>query len=254
MSRITNSKIGFKYFPGFSILFDNPGKKTLCPFGNGGNILKMNCLLEEEARLDLYAKLHLGLRKIKTLEDLRRKYLFFELPQSSLHVTVWDGLNHENKRSIDMNYWNDVETFLLGIPYSLLDDCKFTEIPKNSPVFETDMEITFVFDKLAVWGDSVLVAQLKPSDNKSLSTSNKIEAQREKLYKRFQKKFGLSDWFEFSPHIALGYFGNKETAQLFKLRSKHWNKIFKSYLIDSSITFESMAIYGFTDMENFFRV
>lgn len=251
---ITNPKIGFKHFPGFSLLFDNPGENSFFPLGSGGHFLKVNCPVGNDPSLKLYAGLQAGLEEIDRQENLRTKYLFFDLPSYSYHVTVWDGLNEENKGKVFSNYQLAIEDFLLGLPHSLLQSYPFTTIPKSSSLCQTSREITFQFDRLSVFGESALVAQLKPSEENSVNAHKEIATERVELYEQFKKELGLGDWTSFQPHVSLGYFGNKQTGKEFKSRQDHWTGRLKKKLVSLTITFQSISLYGFADMETFFKV
>ncbi|MDM8551506.1 DUF1868 domain-containing protein [Desulfobacterales bacterium HSG2] len=102
MFEITNSKIGFKCYAGFSLLFDNPNENNLATAGNDKNIKRLRCSVGESDS-ELYAGIKSGLEKIG-IKKLQNKYLFFQLPEYSYHVTVWDGLNEGNREKIFAAY------------------------------------------------------------------------------------------------------------------------------------------------------
>jgi len=79
MSLITNSKIGFTQYAGFSILFDNPGQDNLVPMWKGSSLQRINCSENDILNLKLYLSLKTALEKTG-LENSFTRYLFFELP------------------------------------------------------------------------------------------------------------------------------------------------------------------------------
>lgn len=98
------------------------------------------------------------------------------------------------------------------------------------------------------------MGQLRPFDRNSINTSEAIARERIELYERFGKEFGLSNWTNFQPHVSLGYFGNKQKAEDFKSRQDLWTEILREQLETLIISFSRISLYGFTDMQTFFKV
>jgi 2'-5' RNA ligase len=250
---ISNPKIGFKRYPGFSLLFDNPGEQHMLSIWEAGKLLKLNTAIDSGSESELYRHLRDGLGEIGLFTN-DNPYLFFVLPPSTYHVTVWDGFNEGNKQSAFPSYHQEIFEFFEGLPLSLMFDNPFSRSIKASPLLQKRWDIQFEFKKLSIWGNVSLVVQLKPSNPSSESQFAEIEAHRSELYRRFEKEFGLTRWYpEFSPHITLGYFGNEEGVKKAHLRVQEWNNSLLKIASDASIQFSSIGFYGFTDMVNFFR-
>lgn len=250
---ITNPKIGFKRYPGFSLLFDNPGESHFQNAWQGGKLLKLNTIIDTGSESQLYRRLRDGLAEIGLLTN-DNPYLFFVLPRPTYHVTVWDGLNEGNKGIVVSAYRQKLTEFLEGLPLSLLFDNPFRAGIEASPLVNRTWNIQFEFKKLSIWGNVSLVAQLKPSNSESVNQFVEIEARRKELYRSFEQEFGLTRWHEwYSPHITLGYFGNEEGAEKARLKVEEWNEDMLKFANGVSIQFSSISLYGFTDMANFFR-
>ena len=91
---------------------------------------------------------------------------------------------------------------------------------------------------------------LKPADQESERLLKEIENHREELYENFPIKIKHS---EYAPHVTLGYFANNESAQLVTPLVADWAKIFEEVARDLTITYDSISLYGFTDMITFFK-
>lgn len=254
MGETTNSKLlpdsRFKPFHGFSLIFDNPGKHSLFPVDD--HFWRIDCQVHTDPWLGLYSKLRTSVKKI-VLAAPRPSFSFSELPAYSYHVTVWDGLNEANKERVFKRFQADLAHFLVGLPDTLRHSSEFTALSQSS-LLVNNLNITFQFEKLSVFGNSVLVARLKPADEDSQQVYNKIEKHRRELYKRFEREFGLSDWrSSYDPHISLGYFGNEESGETAASKKAHWTEKFKNAIGSEPIHFRSVSLYGFLDMKTFFK-
>ena len=89
MYKITNPKIGFKRFCGFSLLFDNPSK-SLSPVGCNRDLFKINLGFSNAPKKTIYKTLKTVMEEI-SFQISDQDNLIFNLPLSSFHVTVWDG-------------------------------------------------------------------------------------------------------------------------------------------------------------------
>lgn len=251
---ITNPKIGFARYPGFSLLFDNPGENNFQNVWQGGKLLKLNTDIDTGSNSQLYRRLRDGLAEIGLLTN-DNPYRFFVLPTPTYHLTVWDGLNEGNKGSVVPAYQKKINEFLEGLPLSLLFDNPFCAGIETSLLVSRSWNIQFEFKKLSVWGNVSLVAELKPSDPESVTQFLEIEARRKELYQKFEKEFGLTRWRRtYLPHITLGYFGNAESAEKAWLQLQEWNEDVFKLANGVSIEFSRISLYGFTDMVNFFRI
>lgn len=239
-------------YHGFSFLFDNPGDNNYHPLDCG--VIKIDCK-EDEKKTLLYAK------AFDTLSDLipefpNNGYLFCRVPLSSYHVTFWDGVTDSNIIKLE-NHSDIFKNYLMGFKKSLRETQPFHDL-LNSDLqnINSNVDIEFEFDQLDNWGDQVLVARLK-STNESASNLKELIQKRKGLTKKFITEYGnvfMDGYEKYSPHFTLGYFANKEYGKLFtKDLLNELGEIFKNKLINQTIKFSSIGLYGFTDMTTFFK-
>jgi hypothetical protein len=250
MDLITNPKIGFARYPGFSLLFDNPGN-NLSPWGS--HFQKINCDVANDPNLRFYKSLTECLDELGR-EELFATYRFFALPPFSYHVTVFDGLNQGNLddpgKHLEAEYQCPLEDFLVALPESLCGTNPFTPIVQASPLVQLAGNITFEFDKLSDWGSSVLVARLKTSQ----ASQEALRDIRRGLYERFDEFYPTPRTIRsYNPHVSLGYFGNDQRGTAAALRTDQWTNVFRRHMQNKTITFSSISLYGFTDMVTFFK-
>lgn len=255
MITITNSKVsGFEPqwapFRGFSLLFDNPDKSVS---SMERDWLKVDCPSDGNEYPQLYRGFVEFLNEIGR-HSLTNTYLFCHLPSSSYHVTAWDGLNDGNVQGVLASYRLKLGNFLKNLPGSLLADKEFTNEIYDSPLItSTNWSITFKFNKLAKWGNQVLVARLMPADQDSEREFKRIVDDRKALCVRFRERFKVKMRSSYSPHVTLGYFANEEHAELATPQIDRWTKLAKGKVGHQTITFSSISLYGFTDMVTFFK-
>lgn len=254
MITITQSKIaGFEPrwapFPGFSLLFDNPGAATT----RCGNLEKITCLPGPDGELELYYRLS------KTLDAIGRDalitaFLLCPLPPSSYHVTVWDGINVDNQAGLHQGLRSEWSEFLSTLPDSLHRPPRTMSVVTASSLFNDGFgEIAFRFHELTIWGDQVLAARLAPADEVSSRRLNTLSEARTALDTEAKRRLGVDTRPGYSPHVTLGYFANRECGLLAHDRLSEWADRFGEALANSSITFSSLDLYAFTDMISFYR-
>ena len=252
MITITQDKIfGFAPrwapFNGFSLLFDNPDN-GLSPLQQNSELMKLESV-PSHPTLALYQALVDARNSIDT-RLLTNTYLFCPLPPSSYHVTVWDGLNVRHFPDGNPSGTETWEGFVKNLLHTFDQNSKFTGWTSESPLVQhPDWNMTFQFDRLHNWG-SAMVILLKPADQKSAQILKEIEKLREALYENFPVKIS---YFEYTPHVTLGYFANNESAQLATPHVSDWARIFEETTRDLTITYRSISLYGFTDMITFFK-
>ncbi len=255
MITITNPKVaGFvprwAPFRGFSLLFDNPGSSLT----RSGDRLELNVDVLADPELAFYRRLRDSLESLD-LDLLIRTYLFCPLPPSSYHVTVWDGGNDGNLAQVFGSQRAKLEALLAGLPGSLSQPNELVEMAASSPlVREQRWKIGFQFDRLVNWGNSVIVARLRPADAMSTETLSELVEERRRLTSRFRDLFGIGPSETYSPHVSLGYFANREAAQFSVPCLEGWNGLFEERMQGITLLLSRVGVYGFTDMASFFRV
>lgn len=261
MIKITNNKIaGFAprwaEFRGLSLLFDNPfpDDDLGLSFDYIHASLRIRCSMYNP-RLRFYKALKAALDEIG-VDLLTNRYLFCPLPPESYHVTAWDGVNYDNIDKVHEDKRLEFESFLGCLPYSIDRNTEFTRKIRNSSLATATDRISFKFEKLTRW-TKVLVARLEPADEESNDAFKRIAKERLDLNKSFKKDFGVrTSYPDFSPHVSLGYFTNSKKAKLAGPRVNSWTKEFNKALKKAdypTISFESISLYGFTDMATFFK-
>ncbi len=253
MFSITNEKVaGFlprwAGFRGFSILFDNPGK---CLMPSGGH-LNLACDVDGDLALTFYQALRNALNCLNP-DLLTTAYLFCPLPPASYHVTVWDGGNDGNAAQVVGTERQTMERFLVGLPDTLTPAQEVTALARISPlVTRQDWNIPFEFDRLALWGNVVVVARLSPTEASQDAFQAFVEERRQ-LSAAFRQVYGIGPSENYVPHVSLGYFANREGAQMASPCLDNWNRVFAERMQGLTLTFQSAAVYGFTDMATFFK-
>ena len=252
MITITHDKIlGFTPlwapFNGFSLLFDNPDN-GFSPLQQNSALMKFDSVLSHPV-LELYQACVDALNTLDT-DLLTNTYLFCPLPSSSYHVTVWDGLNVRNLTDVpssEQQMWGD---FVRNLPNTFHENSEFIHWASASSLTQNlDWNITFRLDTFYQWGTGMGIL-LKPADQESERLLKEIENRREDLYNNFPVKIAHP---QYTPHVTLGYFANRESAQLTKPLIADWTKIFEEAVGDLTITYHSISLYGFTDMITFFK-
>jgi hypothetical protein len=249
---ITNEKVaGFApqwaEFRGFSILFDGPGN-CLRPHGE---LLDLTCDVGGDPKLGFFKSLRDALDRLNP-NLLTTTYSFCPLPSTSYHVTVWDGGNQENVTRMSDEQRPKLEDYLAALPEAAMRAHELTDMALASLlVLRRDWGVEFQFDGLMIWGDVVMVARLAPTDA-SQRAYERFVAERRGLNASFREKFGIGASEGYTPHVSLGYFANREGAQLAFPCLQEWNALFGERMRDLTLSFEHASLYGFTDMATFF--
>jgi hypothetical protein len=255
MIAITNPKVaGFvpcwAPFRGFSLLFDNPGRSL----ARAGDLLDLHCQVESDPELGFYRMLRDSLQRLD-LGLLTNTYLFCPLPPASYHVTVWDGGNDGNVARVFTSQRPELEVWLADLPRSLSKPNELIEMTVSSFLARREeWNLRFRFDRLVNWGNTVMVARLAPADEAASQALNELVEERRRLTARFQERFGIGPAESYTPHVSLGYFANREAAQLSVPCLEEWDRTFSEQMQDLTLSFSRISLYGFTDMATFFRL
>jgi len=253
MITVTNPKVAsfvpqWAAFRGFSILFDNPG--DCLQYSNGCDLLV--CDVDRDPALSFYRHVRDALAGLD-VRYLTHTYLFCPLPSTSYHVTVWDGANDGNVGRIAAPQREIIEQLLADVPAALREPHPLIQLVRLSPLVERqDWNLTFRFSRLSLVGDSVLVAELDPATPNDAERLHELIRGRRELSARVQPTYGFSPYQQYWPHVSLGYFANRELAQLAMSRVEQWNARFVKALDRQTVTFTHARVYGFNDMATFF--
>ena len=234
-------------YNGFSLLFDNPDR-GFSPLQENNQLMKLDSA-SSHPTLELY-QAFVDTLDLIDMNLLTNTYLFCPLPPSTYHVTVWDGLNVGNLTDVnpsEQERWTD---FVNKLPHTFHENSEFTGWASASLLTQNrDWNITFRYDTLHKWSSGMGIL-LKPADQESAQILKEIENCREDFYENFPVNIAHS---EYTPHVTLGYFANKESAQLTTPLIADWAKIFEEVVRDLTITYNTISLYGFTDMITFFK-
>ena len=250
MFSITNQKVaGFTprwaEFRGFSLLFHNPGD---CLQSHGPR-LDLACAVDSDPALGFYRSLRDGAAALDP-DLLTAAYGFCPLPSPSYHVTVWDGGNDANCAQVTGEQRPKLAAYLAGLPEGLAAANDITTLALASPlVHRPDWQIEFQFDRLSVWGG--LVARLAPTEA-SRERFQAFAEERRRLNAACAGAFGIKASDNYSPHVSLSYFANREGAHLASAHLPVWSAVFAERMQGQTLTFASAGLYGFTDMASFF--
>ena len=253
MLTVSNQKVaGFEPrwadFRGYSLLFDNPGDSLT----SSGALLALDNQVDTDPELGFYRALNNSIAGIGR-EMLIRSYLFCPLPPASYHVTVWDGGNDASVAGVTPAYRPQLEAQLKDLPSSLAQKNALTDTVLTSSLACHDVEVVFHFDRLLKWGNSVLVAALKPSEETRVQLERLVQL-REGLSLEFLDRFALRGSLRYSPHVSLGYYANQEAAQQATPCIEEWSAKVREQVGEQCLPFRSLSLYGFTDMAHFFKV
>lgn len=138
------------------------------------------CDVDGDPALGFYRSLRDSLARLD-LDLLTNTYLFCPLPPPSYHVTVWDGGNDGNVGLVPPDHREDLSLLLSGLPASLSRPNASMALAARSPLVADGGGITFRYDRLFLWSNSVLVALLAPADPASADRLADIEAARRAL-------------------------------------------------------------------------
>lgn len=241
---ITNPKVAslaptWRRQHGVSVLFDNPGAHA-----PAGVVPLAAIRVTDPGRQRLYDELAAALAADGGA--LQARYGLCPLPRPSYHVTVCDGPNERHALP-------PVAALLEGLPASLAqvdDDLRFL-VADGLRAVVADNPVRLAVGGIVVWGH-VLAGRLAPADPDAAAALRRVARAREALVRQLWGHLRLRTQ-RWRPHVSLGYFPNRAAAAAARdaLPTDHREL---QVPIDSSITFESAALYGFTDMASFHRL
>jgi len=254
--QITNPKIGYAYYPGFSLLFDNPpGRASLKAAGGQGDFLRVHCDLACEP-CKLYQLLAAGVEALARPGGPLGRFTLVKLPPRSYHVTAWDGLSASGTRRVSRSHARDVKDLLLRLPDSLKAGSPLTELARTSALCQAAWDLEFRFRKLYVSAKGgALIACLKCTDP-SRRRYGPFKRQRARLYDAYAQQFGLKGArTRYDPHVSLAYFASLDEAAQAKreLKGPTCIKAMPGELKDATIRFTTISLYGFLNMATFLK-
>ena len=231
-------------FRGWSYLFNNPGASL----GEEQGLPFIACNINDpNGFLRLYEVLSTSL---KGLEKELRQCRLLLLDPASYHVTLWDGINNSNIAEIEEPERSQHHAFLKELPASITGPLP-PSLPSPVVCLPKRWSIEFRFSKMSIWtGAYALVAEIEPVDDASKLSLRLLTEHRQELDKRFKviKKPEHAEW---TPHITLAYFENRNDAERAMECLPQWSKAIADQIGETSIKFSSASLFAFTDMERF---
>jgi hypothetical protein len=254
MITVSNAKVaGFvpewAPFRGFSILFDNPGDSVRPT----ERYELLACDVDSDPALGFYRALRDALASLD-VRLLTHAYLFCPLPPASYHVTVWDGANDGNAQSVAPEHRESIRHLLGDLPAALREPPALLQAVRESAlVARRDWNLSFRYSRLSLVGRGVLLTELEPATPGDAERLEELVRARAALSALTQATYGFSPYHRYWPHVSLGYFANREHAQLAQPCVAQWSAAFAERLSGHVLSFAHASIYGFSDMATFFR-
>lgn len=253
------SSIGFPRFAGLSLLFDNPGYHSFSPLGS--QLLRVDCHDATDTNIALYSKLRSALQDA-LLTGLQDRSCFVNVPINSYHVTVWDGLDEGNFEHIDDSKIRTlVKTILMNLPSSLLYHNEILNFLESASFCNKRSTLRLCYSNIELCSKSVR-AVLRAADDESAAALQAIVNERIGLYDSLSRYLGYCrqsrdddmGWtVDYQPHVTLGYFGTPCDTTSLRYSIRQINEAFNRFLGNITIEFSTISLYGFLDMELFFK-
>lgn len=221
-------------FPGFSLLFDNPGR----PFRREGDLEN----LVGDRETGFYRGLSQGLQSLQ----VDPSYLLCPLPPASYHVTAFDVANQGDLPDPAL------APLLDGVPSgSWVSDHPILRPAVASPLVAEEWNLQFAYGELAPIGPyHALLVLLQPLN--AAEFARFLEARRV-LSRAYRSSFGFGAGENFHPHVSLGYFANLDAAGSAAENWDRWNETLKDHAGEEVLAFRSSSLYAFSDMATFQR-
>ncbi len=247
--KLVNLEPEWAWFPGFSLLFENPGQSVTRVDSLG----RVNCQVSVDPALGLYRALAEGVEELGG-DALKTKFSLCRLPTESFHVTVFDGGNAGVVESMNPGHRLQLEKLLGGLPSGWDDQNDLVNPLSSSELTADDRgEIRFRYGRLFVWGNSVLAVRLEAADAESEANLDRLVTDRAKLSEQCRSEFGFGAGPKYTPHVSLGYFANESGGALAAEECEKWDELLKHKTLGLQIAFSKIRVFGFTDMATFFR-
>jgi len=253
--KVETRKPTWKPFAGFSYLFDNPGGPRQFLADPDTNVEWVNCQ-QDAPELQLYTKLWQFVNQ-ECREQLIERHCLCPLPLHSIHLTFWDGVNKENLQELTEEAQSEFEKTLRRLPGSL---CAAANTPggvlppAKLVVAEWPGPVSFRFKRFAVFPKAgAFVARLVPADDVSEQRLGALLQQRDRLDEGWKAQWGKPRNPVFKPHVSIGYFGNLKLGASSTRLVEALSRRASQQLVNVSITFESISLYGFKNMAGFCR-
>lgn len=257
-SRAVNSKIAsyraeWARFPGFSLLFDNPG--------GGVRDTAHGSLLHCEPHA--YPQQTLLAAIADWAADALDADAFWRLgicatPVSSYHVTAWDGLNPALEERLTEPSLSAIRRCFAAIPAQSEDEAPFqAQLAPVQADLSALLPIRFRAAGLRSTPRVGLVVDLCPADAESQERFEAFQACRRSHAEHLCARWGAAYTGELQPHVTVAYYANPpDRPTLDDARSvaiAAWQSVVTDRTRELEIAFEGLGLYVFPDMAHFYR-
>jgi len=178
----------------------------------------------------------------------KEKFGFCRLPAETYHVTLADLVNDGNVHRIPASIRSSfgLRNVELGREYPQeLQNIVIESGLLNSPI----APVRWSVKGLEIINRSVMALVVEPIECDALS--DVLDA-RNGLKRLLKAKLNI-DLQDFKPHVSVGYFANKDTADLALEESDHLSHLSKKVFDNREWSFDSGHIYTFSSMSNYAR-
>lgn len=247
MHKVTNEKIGsvamsgssvtWKFFPGWSLLFDNPVE-----FSERWNIA---------AECPFYQAID------QVLDEIGKQHLFEHhglclTPLESYHATYWDGLNPKVLQEPEFRRKKELVRMLRSLGQRSSFPSRWLQrIEGAIKEANTILPISFVAGKFVESGRDGMYVSLQPKRQVDVDNLGHLEAVRAQLASWASDAWGWAYRHHLRPHVTVGYFANLLSGVAVTGELDHWNQILLKNTKGHSIEFDSISLYRFNDMASF---
>lgn len=239
----------WRRFPGFSLLFDNPGG-GLAPFADG-QLLACN---PHAPGLELYGAVADWLAEQDT-ERWRKQYGFCATTVASYHVTAFDGLNPAVLDQAHAATADRLTPLFAGLPDNLADwRGLHRELAAGMTAMGACLPLDLRVARVRGSPGIGVVIDLEPADRAAAEAMRHLEAARDALADHAARRWGWAYRYPLTPHLTIGYFANAAAARPLEAQLDAWDVALRTRTAGLRVTFESVGLYAFTDMIRFYRI
>lgn len=252
-SKIASYRAEWARFPGFSLLFDNPG--------GGFRDTEHGALLHCEPHVDGQQVLLAAIADwaAEALnEDAFWRLGICATPVSSYHVTAWDGLNPALEARLTEPALSAARRCFAAFPANSEDEALFhAQLAPVMADLSALLPIRFQAAGLRTTPKVGLVVDLQPADPESAERLEAFQACRRSHAEHLSARWGAAYTTELQPHVTVAYYANPpdrpglDDARCAAIAS--WQSGVTDSTQDLEIGFSGLGLYAFSDMARFYR-
>ena len=252
-SKIASYRAEWARFPGFSLLFDNPGggyRDTV-----HGSLL--HCEPHAQGEQVLLAAIADWAQETLTAEAFWRLGVC-ATPVSSYHVTAWDGLNPAVEDRLTEPSLSAARRCFAAFPAASEDEALFNaQLAPVQADLAALLPIRFQAAGLRSTPRIGLVVDLCPADTESAERFEAFQACRRSHAEHLSARWGVAYTRVLQPHVTVAYYANPvDRAELDAAREaavQAWATALEVRTQGPMLSFESLGFYAFSDMARFYR-